>query len=86
MYLSIISIAAFCTFIASVSETMRQPKYRALKGALFAIMGIGSAIPVIHIEYLSSFPGSDVISVKSSMFWYLIMGFFYLGGCAIYVT
>lgn len=86
MYLSIISIAAFGTLITTVSETMRQPKYRAFKGALFAMMGIGSAIPVIHIEYLSSFPGSDILSAKSSMVWYLVMGFFYLGGLVIYIT
>ncbi len=84
IYLSFISIFSICVFFYSLTSDFYLPKRRTFRGILFLILGLSTAIPVIHLIFFNR-------SIKGFMggprliYWYF-GGFSYVIGALIYIN
>ena len=69
-YLTIISTFSFIVFVCTLYPDFHGPKFRRLRGSLFLILGISTAIPILHLAFF----GKYVIGFEAKpylIFWYM---------------
>ncbi len=84
IYLVIICTFSFIVFVYTLTPGFDTPKYRRLRGSLFLILGISTAIPILHLAFF----GKYVIGFEAKpylIFWY-IGGIIYVIGGLFFVT
>ena len=84
MYLSLISVFSFIVFVCTLMPKFHEPEYRRIRGSLFLILGVSTAIPILHLAFF----GKYVIGFEETphlIFWY-IGGIVYVLGGLFFVT
>jgi adiponectin receptor len=83
LYLGFISVFAIIVFLVSLLPKFTRPEYRWLRGFLFLMLGISTAIPFIHLIIIRN-SGNGIINDAQILFW-VLGGAVYIVGCLIYI-
>lgn len=72
-------------FVVSLQDFIHTQKYWTLKSIMYGTLGILAAIPMVHLTIKELFINDgDTYSMVNSLAYYMLMGFTYLLGLAIY--
>jgi adiponectin receptor len=77
-------ITTFCLalFLISLPKCFSTPEKRKLRGFLFLIVGLSTAIPMIHLGLIRN----TINTIQDQSFLYYILGgVFYVAGALIYI-
>ena len=83
LYLSLITAFGIGTFIYSLTDDFNKPQRRCLRGTLYLIFGLCTAIPILHMAFFGKYIEgySDDITLLN---WYL-GGISYIVGALFYI-
>lgn len=83
MYLCFISTFAFTVFVFSLTPKYYTPEKRKLRGTMFLVLGVSTAIPIFHCiffgDYIKGFNN------QPHFFYWVLGGIFYVFGGLFYV-
>jgi len=81
-YLSLISAVCLFIFLFSLTKTFTHPSKRKVRGVLFLVAGLSTAIPIVHLLFI----GDDAGMIPNQKFgFWIIGGLSYVVGSLIYM-
>ena len=87
-YLTIICILGLSLFVLSLFEYLHRPENLKIKSLAYGGFGVSLSIPLAHAVINEVVYGNygDMFSMKESIWYYALCGFFYLFGLYIYTN